>query len=81
MPDEPPPPADVLIAYGDACATLTPLIKARLGTLKSGEVLEVHTDDPSSREAMSAWSRLTGHAIDHMEELDERKTTFRVRKK
>jgi TusA-related sulfurtransferase len=74
-------PAGVLMAYGDACATLTPLIKARLRALESGDVLEVHTDDPSSREAMPAWSRLTGHTIDRVEELDERKTTFRVRKK
>ena len=49
--------------------------------MESGDVLEVKTDDPSSREAMPAWSRLTGHAIVGVEEEDERKTTFLVRKK
>jgi TusA-related sulfurtransferase len=74
-------PDDVLVAYGDACAMLTPLIKARMGTLASGDVLEVKTDDPASREAMPAWSRLTGHAIVGVDEEDERKTTYFVRKK
>ena len=74
-------PDDVLVAYGDACATLTPLIKERLSELGSGKVLEIQTDDVSSREALPAWSRLTGNPIVGVEEGDEGKTTFLVRKK
>lgn len=81
MTDQIPRPDDVLIAYGDACATLTPQVKERLGALESGDVLEVRTDDPSSREALPAWSRLTGNTVVGMQEEDERKTTFLVRKK
>jgi len=79
---EPPVSAtDVLVAYGDACATLTPLIKKRLAPMASGDVLEVRTDDRSAREAMPAWSRLTGNPILAVEEEDEQRTTFFVGKK
>jgi len=81
MTDQTLPPDDVLIAYGDACSTLTPLIKARFSALESGAVLEVRTDDPASHEALGAWSRLTGHQIVHVDKEDEGKTTFFVRKK
>ncbi len=39
-----------LVAYGDACATLTPRIKETLRNVISGGVVEVRTDDPSARE-------------------------------
>lgn len=81
MTEAPVPPDNVLVAYGDACAILTPLIKARFSGLDSGAVLEVRTDDPSSRETLEAWSRLTGHQIVRIERVDEGRTTFFVRKK
>lgn len=58
------PPADaVLEAYGASCATLTPLIKAKLGELSTGDVLEVRSSDPSASEGVPAWSRLTGNQL------------------
>lgn len=71
----------VLVAYGDACATLTPRIKETLAEVASGGVIEVRTDDPSAREDVAAWSRLTGHALIDMVEEDERRTRFLLRKK
>ncbi len=53
----------VLDAPGASCAYLTPLIKERLALLASGEVLEVQADDPSAREGVPAWSRLTGNEL------------------
>ncbi len=53
---------------GATCALLTPAIKARLNELSSGQVLEVQVDDPTAREDMAAWSRLTGHQIIEMVE-------------
>ena len=58
-----PPAADVLHADGATCATLTPLIRAKIRELESGAVLEVRTDDPSAPEGISAWSRLTGNEL------------------
>ena len=71
----------VLMAYGDACATLMPRIKEALGEVASGSVVEVCSDDPSARVGVPAWSRLTGHALIDVLEEDERRTRFRLRKK
>jgi tRNA 2-thiouridine synthesizing protein A len=49
---------------GDAnCATLTPLIRARLRELNSGQVLEVVTDEPSAERDIISWTNLTGHRL------------------
>ncbi len=58
-----PAPADVLHADGASCATLTPLIRARMRALESGAVLEVRTDDPSATTDIAAWTRLTGNEL------------------
>lgn len=71
----------VLVAYGEACATLTPRIKEALGEVASGDVVEVRTDDPSAREDVAAWSRLTGHALIDVVEEDDGRTRFLLRKK
>jgi len=39
------------------------LMKKALDRMRSGEILELITDDPSSELDMPAWSRLTGHPI------------------
>lgn len=58
------PAADATLdARGEGCATLTPLIRARMRELQSGQVLEVRSDDPAAREGIPAWSRLTGNAL------------------
>ncbi len=73
--------AAVVIAYGDACATLTPMIKNALHGLASGSVMEVRSDDPSAREAVPAWARLTGNSLIDVVEDDDEHTRFFIRKK
>jgi TusA-related sulfurtransferase len=58
-----PRPDSVLDAPGQGCATLTPLIRARIRDLESGRILEVRTDDPSALDSLQAWSRLTGNEL------------------
>jgi tRNA 2-thiouridine synthesizing protein A len=82
MPREPSVEADaVLDAAGQACATLTPLIKQRIRALASGQVLEVRTDDPAAREGVPAWSRLTGNPLVATVEEDAQRTKFFIRKR
>src|SRR5689334_23751266 len=64
------PHADALLemlgtadALGTTCAVLTPAIKAKLRELAGGQVLEVRVDDPSAREDIAAWCRLSGHEL------------------
>ena len=45
------------------CATLTPLIKARLSELASGELLEVITSEPSAGRDIASWCSLTGNPL------------------
>lgn len=72
---------DVLEAPGEACANLTPLIKTRMRDLASGDVLEIRSDDPSAREGVPAWCRLTGHELVAAVPDDPRSTRFYIRKK
>ena len=82
MDDTAPITADeTLVAYGDACATLTPRIKETLLSVKSGDVVEVCTDDPSAREGVPAWARLTGNSLVDVVEDDDQHTRFFIRKK
>ena len=74
-----PPAVAVLDADGATCATLTPLIRAKIRELEPGAVLEVRTDDPSSREGIAAWSRLTGNVLLAAVE-DGGRTRFYLRK-
>ena len=73
--------AQVLNADGETCATLTPLIRARINELDSASVLEVRTDDPAAREGVPAWSRLTGNELHGTVEEDGQRTRFYLRKK
>jgi TusA-related sulfurtransferase len=76
------PQADALLdAPGEACATLTPRIKAAIRDLDSGAVLEVRSDDPAAREGVPAWSRLTGNPLVAAVEEDAARTRFFLRKK
>lgn len=76
-----PSATEVLDARGATCATLTPLIRAKIGELDSGCVLEVRTDDPAAREGIPAWSRLTGNELLAAVEEDAERTRFYLRKK
>lgn len=76
------PNADaVLDAPGSSCANLTPLIRARIRELASGQLLEVRSDDPAAREGVPAWSRLTGNALEAVVEDGAERTRFFLRRK
>ena len=61
--DKLPKATATLDSPGTACAYLTPLIKEHMAPLASGEVLEVFSDDPASRQGVPAWSRMTGNPL------------------
>lgn len=71
----------VLDAPGTACAYLTPLIKESMVSLAKGEVLEVRSDDPASRNGVPAWSRMTGNPLIACVTEDAQHTRFFLRKK
>jgi TusA-related sulfurtransferase len=71
----------ILDAPGTSCAYLTPLIKERMAPLRSGEVLEVRSDDPAARDGVPAWSRMTGNPLIASLPEGERSTRFFLRKK
>jgi len=76
------PAADaVLDAPGSSCANLTPMIKQRMNTMSSGQVLEVRADDPAAREGVPAWSRLTGNPLLAQVEDDPEHTRFYLKRK
>ena len=53
-----------MLQGGEAnCATLTPMVKAALRELASGQVLEIVTSDPSAEADITSWSRLTGNPL------------------
>ena len=70
-----------LRATGLACINLTPAIKKELAGMQPKEVLEVYSDDPSSREGIPAWCRLTGHSLLATEEINLKETAFYIQKK
>ncbi len=60
----PAPHADALFDAAEmGCATLTPLIRARIRALESGQILEVRTDDPTAYDNLLSWCSLTGHTL------------------
>ena len=48
---------------GTTCAILTPTIRAKLREMAAGQLLEVRVDDPSAREDLAAWCRLSGNEL------------------
>jgi len=70
-----------LVASGMACVNLTPTIKQALLSLQGGQVLEVFSDDPASREGVPAWCRLTGHSLIESKEINMNETLFYIQKK
>ncbi len=76
------PPADVrLDAVGQDCATLTPIVASRMKQMRTGEVLEVVSDDPTSRTGLAAWSRLTGNALIASRDEASGRTRYYLRRK
>ena len=72
--------ARVLHAEGETCAGLTPVIQAEMRGLEPGAVLEVRSDDPSARDGIASWSRLTGNELLAVDENGVH-TRFFLRKK
>jgi TusA-related sulfurtransferase len=60
---EEPEAHSILEAYGQTCVNLEPLIKRRMRTMQSGEVLEVRADDPTARLGIPSWCRLSGNVL------------------
>jgi len=48
---------------GSTCATLTPMVNAKLRGMQSGQVLEIRVDDPMARGDLESWSRLSGNEL------------------
>jgi len=71
---------DFLDAAGEACGTVTPVIKQALSALAPGQVLEVLTHDPATRAGVPAWCRLTGHELVETRLEDGPRTRFWIRK-
>jgi len=69
-----------LDAAGEACGTVSPLIRQALAALQAGEVLEVLTHDPATRMGVPAWCRLTGNELVDSREDGAARTRFRIRK-
>ena len=75
------PHADaVLDAPEEGCATLTPLIRARMRKLESGQILDVRTDDPTAHDNLQAWCRLTGHTLVAVGDTGAHGKRFLIRK-
>lgn len=61
---------------GTTCAILTPAIRAKLREMEAGQVLEVRVDDPTAREDLESWSRLSGNEL--LAEREESSGVLRV---
>jgi len=66
---------------GSACALLTPAIRSKLREMDSGQVLEVRVDDPSAKEDIEAWCRLSGNLLLGINEHQGQELQFFVKKK
>jgi tRNA 2-thiouridine synthesizing protein A len=66
---------------GSTCTLLTPAIKAKLHELRTGQILEVRVDDPTAREDIASWCRLTGHELLAVSEETPHQLRCYIRKK
>jgi tRNA 2-thiouridine synthesizing protein A len=80
MPSFEPSADEFLDAAGEACGTVTPVIKQALSALQPGQVLEVLTHDPAARAGVPAWCRLTGHVLVETRVEEGPCTRFWIRK-
>ena len=76
------PEAEIqLDAVGQDCSTLTPIVAARMRQLRTGEILDVISDDPASRSGLAAWSRLTGNTLIRSVDAGAGQTHYYLRRK
>ena len=64
------------VAQGAMCALLTPAIKAKLREMSGGQILEIRVNDPTAREDIASWSRLSGHEL--LAEIEQTPQVLRV---
>jgi len=64
------------VAQGAMCALLTPAIKGKFQEMRSGQLLEVRVNDPTAREDIASWCRLSGHEL--VAEVEESPQLLRV---
>ena len=65
-------PAD----QGALCAVLTPAIKAQLGEMTAGQILEIRVNDPTAQGDIASWCRLSGNEL--LASLEESPRLLRV---
>ena len=70
-----------LKALGMACVDLTPAIKKALTDLQQKEILEVVCDDPTAKEGIPAWCRITGNPLLDYKENNINELVFYIQKK
>jgi len=61
---------------GAMCALLTPAIKGKFQEMEGGQILEVRVNDPTAREDIASWCRLSGHEM--LATIDESPQLLRV---
>ncbi|HEU4783263.1 MAG TPA: sulfurtransferase TusA family protein [Ktedonobacterales bacterium] len=61
---------------GAICALLTPAIKGKFQEMSGGQILEVRVNDPTAREDIASWCRLSGHEL--LAAIDESPRLLRV---
>jgi TusA-related sulfurtransferase len=66
---------------GSTCAILTPAIRSKLHEMESGQVLEVRVDDPTARDDIEAWTRLSGNPLLKLVDNEGPELRFFVQKK
>ncbi|HEY1390857.1 MAG TPA: sulfurtransferase TusA family protein [Ktedonobacterales bacterium] len=66
----------VAAAQGAMCALLTPAIKGKFQEMHGGQLLEVRVNDPTAREDIASWCRLSGHEL--LAEIEESPQLLRV---
>ena len=69
-----------LEALGMACIDLTPAIKEALSNMQQKEILEVISNDPTAKEGIPAWCRLTGNTLLEYKEINTEESVFYIQK-
>ncbi len=64
-----------------ACIDLTPAINKELADMKEDEILEVICNDPTAKEGIPAWCRITGNTLLEHKEINTTESVFYIKKK
>ncbi|MGE5335533.1 MAG: sulfurtransferase TusA family protein [Nitrososphaerota archaeon] len=72
---------EVPATEGAMCALLTPAIKAKLRDMAPGQVLEVRVNDPTARDDIVSWCRLSGNELIALTEESSHLLRVYLRKK